>query len=101
VTFGKQQPTDGPINSVGCLGRENLQFLKLKVDASKGEEGLLFLVDTGADVSLLKGNKLVETTEFNPEGKIEVKCVDSSTMETHGVIEAKIRLGNKSITHSF
>ena len=67
ATFGKQQPTDGPTYSVGCLGRENLQFLKLKIDASK-EEGLLFLVDTGADVSLLKGSKLVGTTEFNPEG---------------------------------
>jgi hypothetical protein len=100
ATFGKQQPTDGPTYSVGCLGRENLQFLKLKIDASK-EEGLLFLVDTGADVSLLKGNKLVGTTEFNPEGKIEVKCVDGSTIETHGIVEAKIRLGSKSITHSF
>jgi len=63
--------------------------------------GLLFLVDTGADVSLFEGNKLVGTTEFSPEGKIEIKCVDSSTIETHGVIEAKIRLGSKSVTQSF
>ena len=62
---------------------------------------MLFLVDTGADVSLLKGSKLVGTTEFDPEGKIEVKCVDGSTIEAHGIVETKIRLGSKSITHSF
>jgi hypothetical protein len=44
ATFGKQQPTDGPLYSVGCMGKENLQFMKLKVDISRGEEGLLFLL---------------------------------------------------------
>jgi len=101
ATFGQQQPTDGPLYSVGCMGKENLQFLKLKVDVSRVEEELLFLVDTGADVSLLKGSKLVGTAEFNPDKRIKVKCVDGSGIETHGAIEAKIGLGSKSVTHSF
>jgi hypothetical protein len=43
----------------------------LKVDISKEDE-LLFLIDTGGDISLLKGNKLIgttETTEYDPEKK--------------------------------
>jgi len=83
------------------MGKENLQFLKLKVDVSREEEELLFLVDTGADVSLLKGSKLVGTAEFNPDERIKVKCVDGSPIETHGAIEVKIGLGSKSVTHSF
>ena len=54
-------------------------FLRLKVDISK-EDILLFLIDTGADISLLKGNKLIGTTEYDPEKKVKVKCLDGSSM---------------------
>jgi hypothetical protein len=45
-TNGKQQPTDGPIYSIRCIGRESHEILRLKVDISK-EDNLLFLTDTG------------------------------------------------------
>jgi len=61
----------------------------------------LFLIDTGADISLLQGNKLLGTTEYDPERKVKVKCVDGSPMETHGVLEARIELSNSSILHDF
>jgi hypothetical protein len=83
------------------MGKEKLQFLKLKVDISREEEGLIFLLDTGTDVSLLKGSKLIGTAEFNPEDRVRVKCADGSPIETHGAIEYKIGLGSKLITHSF
>jgi hypothetical protein len=38
------------------------EFLKLKLNISKEGE-LLFLIDTGADISLLKGNKPIGSTE--------------------------------------
>ena len=65
------------------------------------ENELLFLVDTGADISLLKGDKLIGTTEYDPYRKVKVKCVDCSPMETYGVLEAKIELKNSSIVHDF
>ena len=86
--IGKQQPADGPIYSIGCIGRESHGFLRLKLDISK-EDDLLFLIDTGADISLLKGNKLIGKTEYDPEKKVKVKCVDGSPMETHGVLEVR------------
>ena len=72
----------------------------MKVDISKEDE-LLFLIDTGADISLLKENKLIGTTEYDPEKRVEVKCVDGFPMETHGVLEAKIELHNSSVVHGF
>ena len=72
----------------------------MKVDISKEDE-LLFLIDTGADISLLKGNKLIGTTEYDPENKEKVKCLDGSPMETHGVLEARIELSNSSIYTTF
>jgi hypothetical protein len=59
------------------------------------------MIDTGADISLLKGNKLIGTTEYDPEKKVKLKCVDGSSMETHGVVEARIELSNSSILHDF
>jgi len=61
------------------------------VDISKENE-LLFLIDTGADISLLKGDNLIGNTEYDPERKVKVKCVDGSPMETHGVLEVRIEL---------
>ena len=61
----------------------------------------MFLTDTGADISLLKENKLIGTTEYDPEKKMKIKCVDESPMETHCVLEARIELSNSSIVHDF
>jgi hypothetical protein len=72
----------------------------LKVDISK-EDDLLFLIYTGADISLLKGTKLIGTTEYDAERKVKVKCVDGSPMETHGVLDARIELSNSLIEHDF
>jgi len=70
------------------------------VDISKENE-LLFLIATGADISLLKGDNLIGATEYDPERKVKVKCVDGSPMETHGVLEVRIELKNSSIVHNF
>ena len=70
------------------------------MDISKENE-LLFLIDRGADISLLKGDNLIGTTEYDPERKVKVKCVEGSPMETHGALEARIELKNSSIVHNF
>ena len=62
---------------------------------------MLFLIDTGADISLIKGNKLIGTTEYDPGRKVRVKCVDGSPIETHGIVEARIEIGHSSIGHGF
>ena len=72
----------------------------MKTDLSKEGE-LLFLIDTGADISLIKGNKLIGTTEYDPGRKVRVKCVDGSPIETHGIVEARIEIGHSSIGHGF
>jgi hypothetical protein len=63
---------------------------------SKGTR-LYLLVDSGADISMLKGENLLGTVEFEPNEKVRVKSVDGSIIETHGGIEAKIREGNMEI----
>ena len=45
------------------------------MDISKENE-LLFLIVTGADINLLKYDNLIGTTEYDPDRKVKVKCVD-------------------------
>ena len=40
--------------SVGCLNKELCDYITLDLDVSKGDK-LYFLVDSGADISLVKG----------------------------------------------
>ena len=44
---------------------------------------------------------MIGTTEYDPDRKVKVKCVDGSPMETYGVLETKIELKNSSIEHDF
>jgi hypothetical protein len=70
------------------------------VNISKADE-LLLLIDSGADVSILKGEKLIGSTEYDPEKRVRVKTVSGLLIETHGAIEAVIELRDSFITHEF
>jgi len=72
----------------------------LKLDIGKGDK-LYFLVDSGADISLVKSQKLLGTTDFEPKDRVRVKGVDGSKLETHGSIEFRIQVGGLEIPYSF
>jgi hypothetical protein len=61
----------------------------LDLDVGNGEK-LHLLVDSGADISLLKSRRLLGTAEFEPRDRVRVKSVEGSVIETHGSIETKI-----------
>jgi len=72
----------------------------LKLNIGKGDK-LYFLVDSGVDISLVKSQKLLGTTEFEPRDRVRVKGVDGSTLETNGSIKARIQVGGLEIPYSF
>jgi hypothetical protein len=74
--------------------------LEFDVDISKVGR-LRFLLDTGAEINLIKSPKLVGTTEFDPSQKMRVKCVDGSVVETHGAVKACLCEGDKKSYLSF
>jgi hypothetical protein len=85
--------------SVGRITKQSQELLRLTVDVSNEE--LLFFIDTGADISLLKAEKLTVSTEVDPRRKVKVKCVNGSPNETDGLVEAKVRLRTSSLPHKF
>jgi hypothetical protein len=62
---------------------------------------LHFLIDSGADISLVKSYKLLGTAEFEPKDSVRVKSVEGSVAETHGSIQTWIREGGMDIPFQF
>jgi len=72
----------------------------LELDVSQGHK-LYLLVDSGADISLVKSYKLLGTAEFEPKDRVRVQKVEGSVIETHGSIETRIREGGTDIPFHF
>ena len=72
----------------------------LHLDVGNGEK-LHLLVNSGADISLLKRKGLLGTAEFEPRDRVRVKSVEGPIIETHGSIETKILEGSLKIPFRF
>jgi len=68
----------------------------LGLDMSGGRP-LYFLVDSGADVSLVKSEKLLSAVEFEPRDRVGVKSVGGSVVETDGSVEGRILEGELNV----
>lgn len=72
----------------------------LDLDVGNGEK-MHLLVDSGADISLLKSRRLLVTAEFEPRDRVRVNSVEGSVIETHRSIETKILEGSIQIPFCF
>ena len=91
------------LGSINTLRRGNgaaTQYVRMRADISEGEE-LLLLVDTGADISILKPDKLDKTKQFDPEGRVKVKGVSGFSIQTLGTVQATIYEGAVKIPFTF
>jgi hypothetical protein len=72
----------------------------LDLDVGNGEK-LHLLVDSGANISLLKSRRLLGTAQFEPRDRVRVKSVEGYVTETHGSTETKILEGSLQIPFRF
>jgi hypothetical protein len=87
------------VNYIGGGNRPKIECVRLQTDVSNGRE-LALLVDTGADISLLKPDNL-DKTRFDPDGKVRVKSVDGSTIETLGTVKTVVKAHFLKIPFTF
>ena len=90
------RPTASFLYSVGCVNREQSDYITLDLDDKQGYK-LHLLVDSGADISLVKSYKLLGTDELQSKDRVRIKCVEGSITETHGSIGTWIREGGIDI----
>ena len=96
----RTEPSGRRVQSIGCINTDRCDYVTFELEASKGDK-LYFLVDSGADFSLVKSRKLLGTAEFEPEDRVRFKGVDGSTLETHGSIKTQIKADGVNIPYSF
>jgi hypothetical protein len=72
----------------------------VKTDISKGKE-LIFLVDSGADISLIQPGNLDKSRKYDPKGRVRVKSVSGAVFETLGTVQVVICEGPLSVPFTF
>ena len=88
------------MNAIGNGKKTNTECIRLQTDVSNERE-LLLLVDTGADITLLKPNNLDKTRTYDPEGNVKVKGVDGSIIETLGTVRTVVKADSLKIPFTF
>ena len=96
----RSKPSIGLVHATGSGNRATNECVRLHMDISNGRE-LSLLVDTGADVSLLKPDILDKTRKFDPDGRVKVKSVDRSTIETFETVQTVVNVDSLKIPLTF
>lgn len=96
----KVNPSTGSVNAADSKNGMATDCISMQSDISNGGK-LLFLVDTGSDISLLKPYKLDKTKQFDPEGRVKVKGMNGSTFQTLGTVQAVLYEGSIRISFMF
>jgi hypothetical protein len=72
----------------------------LTVDVSRTDK-LRFLVDIGADISVVRDSSLKPKCNFKPENVIEIKRISKGAMKTNGTIYLKFFIDTHQTTSDF
>ena len=105
------QPTKCPgQETIGCSPfkihecknhiRSNLDTVQLRADLGK-ENKPTFLLDTGADLSVIKRPSLQPAIKYSPKGGINVKGISDVIMKTEGTIALKLFTDTHETTQTF
>jgi hypothetical protein len=96
----RYNPSIGSVNIIGSKTGTARECVKMRSDISNGET-LLLLIDTGADISLLKPDNLDKTKQYDPEGRVQVKSVNGSIIQTLGAVQANMYDGSVKIPFTY
>ena len=88
----RDKPSIGSVHAIGIGVRATTECVRFQMDMSNGRESWL-LVDTGADISLIKTGNLDKTRKFDPDCRVKVKSVDVSIIETFGTVQTVVHVG--------
>ena len=93
-------PSIWSVNTIGSKNGTATEYVNMRSDISNGKMSLL-VVDTGADKNLLKPDNLDKTKQFDPEGRVQVKSVNGSTIQMMGAVQAVMCEGSVIIPFNF
>jgi len=95
-----ENPQIGSVNTLGSGSGTTTQCVRMRADIGSGKE-LLLLVDTGADISILKPDKLDKTKRFDPKRRVRVKGVSRLSIQMLGAVQVVMYEGTMEIPFTF
>jgi hypothetical protein len=72
----------------------------VRVDLGKTEK-LKFLIDTGAEISIVRGNSMLPGINYEPTDGVTIKGVSDTMMRTEGIVLLKLCTLDYETTHLF
>jgi hypothetical protein len=101
VESPNEKPLSSPqfkINECEKHLKSDLDTVTLVVDKSKNEK-LKFLIDTGADISVVRDTSLKPECDYRPDKIIQIKGISNAVMKTKGTINLKLFTDTHETTH--
>ena len=77
-----------------------MDTITLRVPSSKREK-LQLLIDTGAEISIVKGKSLKPGTNYEPTKGIYMKGMSNALITNEGTVTLKLLTSSHETTHSF
>jgi hypothetical protein len=96
----RNKPSIESVHIIGSGNRAATECISLLTDISNGRE-LSLLVDTGADVSLLKPDNLDNSRKIEADGRVKLKIVGGSIIETFGTVQTVVNVDSLKIPFTF
>ena len=99
-TKNKKNADEKKVGELHFFGKKISKIVNLNIDlAIKGK--LKLLVDTGADVSLIKANMIDDEATYNPENAITLQGMNSNNIRSFGTVKCNVQFKDAVLEHEF
>ena len=99
-TKNKKNADEKKVGELHFFGKKISKIVNLNIDlAIKGK--LKLLVDTGADVSLIKANMIDAEATYNPENAITLQGINSNNIRSFGTVKCNVQFKDAVLEHEF
>jgi hypothetical protein len=88
------------INQCESHANSGLDTIYLYID-SRDSRKLKFLIDTGAEISIIRSSSLIPGVEYDWHKRMEIKGISNTIMKTLGKIKLKLFTDTHETTHTF
>jgi hypothetical protein len=88
------------INQCESHVRSGLDTISLSID-SRDTRKLKFLVDTGAEISIIRSSSLTPGVEYQLCKGVDIKGISNTILKTEGTIDLKLFTDTHETTHIF
>lgn len=80
--------------------KSSLDTISLSID-SRNARKLKFLIDTGAEISVIRSSSLTPGVEYQLHEGVEIKGISNTVMKTEGTLDLKLFTDTHETSHTF